>query len=88
MIQKLEEIAVNDIESFGTKAVNLGLLIQHDFNVPKGYAISKSFTNKIRNNGFQLDEEDKIILQEIYNQMDHTHKSSLTCPQDVLRCIA
>ncbi|MCG8482699.1 MAG: PEP-utilizing enzyme, partial [Clostridia bacterium] len=37
-----------------------------------GYAISKSFTNKIRNNGFQLDEKDKIILQEIYNQMGHT----------------
>ncbi|MCG8481802.1 MAG: PEP-utilizing enzyme [Clostridia bacterium] len=72
MIRKLEEIAVNDIENFGTKAVNLGLLMQKDFNVPKGYAISKSFTNKIRNNGFQLAEEDLTLLQELYNQMGHT----------------
>ena len=71
MIRKLEEITVNDRASFGTKAVNLGLLIQKDFNVPKGYAISKSFTNKIRNNRFQLDEEDQIILQEIYKQMNY-----------------
>lgn len=71
MIRKLEEITVNDVGSFGTKAVNLGLLLQRDFNVPKGYAISKSFTNKLRNNGFQLDKKDKSILQEIYNQMNH-----------------
>lgn len=71
MIRKLEEITVNDRASFGTKAVNLGLLIQKDFNVPKGYAISKSFTNKIRNNRFQLDQEDQNILQEIYKQMDY-----------------
>lgn len=64
-------VSLNNVtEKHGSKAMNLSYLIQHGFNVPKGFALDSDFTIRIINNEYELDDEDNKVLQSLYNEFD------------------
>jgi len=63
----LNNISEVDVELIGTKAANLGLLIQNEINVPHGYVISADAYNSFLKYN-HLEEEIQKILSDINNE--------------------
>ncbi len=85
MLKQLSELKTTDIAEFGRKAVNLGLLYENGFNVPNGYAVGKSITDKIRLNNYHLNDDVLYQLKEVYNQFKRVVVRSSAIAEDSAR---
>ncbi|MFZ5351495.1 MAG: PEP/pyruvate-binding domain-containing protein [Bacillota bacterium] len=70
IICKIEELTIENIDDFGTKAVNLSMLHKNGFNISPGYALSKEVFEKfLRHNNLSIDLSESFKYKVLKGKM-------------------